>query len=335
MSTVNKNVIAFTARPVIRPRKIGGSLGANEALRVLIIDDSPEDRMVVRLALESHRLLLTEVDTGERGLASVKVLLPDCILLDYHLPDLDGFEMLDALRLPNGTMPCAVIMLTGTSDAETATRLLKAGALDFLNKSQIQEDYLQRSVLGAVARFRLIAEHWEAQARNAHLAAIVASSADAIFSAGLDDRILSWNPGAAALFGYAEEEAIGRTVEELIVPENLSAERRELYQNVRTGGAAIALETVRRRKDGGLVPVDVNASPIFDTSGAVIAVSLVARDISERKRAELALAMSTAIIKSTDDAVVSFDADGRFTSWNPAAELLFRILVARGHRPRR
>lgn len=294
MPPPDTNVIAFSARPVRRPQESEAPrVASDKPLRVLIIDDTPEDRMVVRLALESTGFLLSEVDTGERGLAAAAALRPDCILLDYHLPDLDGLEVLDALRRPDGTLPCAVVMLTGTSNGENAAKLMQAGALDYLSKQHMAEDNLCRAVQGAVERYRLIAESRRAEVRNAHLAAIVEASTDAIFSVDVDDRVLAWNPGAAALFGYTEAEAIGRTVEQLIVPEDQIAPRRKLYEDVRSGRVAIALETVRRHKDGSLVQVGINAAPMFDAVGGVIGLSMILRDISERKRHEEHLQLLT------------------------------------------
>ncbi|MBG0794252.1 PAS domain S-box protein [Methylocystis sp. H62] len=291
MQTSDSNVIALTSRSVARPRtKEAPRVAAEAPLSVLIIDDTPEDRMVVRLALESQGYLLNEVDTGERGLAAAAALQPDCILLDYHLPDLDGDEVLDALRRSDGAMPCAVVMLTGSSNGETAARLIKAGALDYLRKERLFEDNLRRAVQGAVERHRLIEEGRRTEERNAYLAAIVAASTDAIVSTGVNDRVMSWNPGAETMFGYAEHEAVGRTIEELIVPPPMIEQRRKLYADVRAGHVAIALESERRRKDGSLLPVEINASPMFNGAGVVSGISVVIRDIAERKRAEANMA---------------------------------------------
>jgi PAS domain S-box-containing protein len=127
----------------------------------------------------------------------------------------------------------------------------------------------------------------QAEIANAHLAAVVASSADAIESLSLDGTILTWNQAAEELYGYAAEEAIGHPLD-LMVP----AERRD--EVAHTIGAVRAgenmwFETSRRRKDGTLVEVAVDAAPIRTADGVVIGISKVTRDISERRRAEATL----------------------------------------------
>src|SRR2546422_2340467 len=84
---------------------------------------------------------------------------------------------------------------------------------------------------------------------------LVDESRDALLALSLDGRILSWNRGAAVIFGYTAEEAIGRLLEELIIPEEQRAEAREALAQVIETGATL-LETVRQRKDGSLIRVD-------------------------------------------------------------------------------
>lgn len=252
---------------------------------MLVVDDKPDDRMAVRQALEAQGFTLTEAANGEAGLASATAMKPDCILLDCRLPDYDGLEMLAALQRDD-RLPCAVVMLTATSDATAAAALIKAGALDHLDKGHLDLENVRRAVRGAVERFRLLEERRQAEARNAQLAAIVSSSGDAIVSTGADDRVETWNPGAEQLFGYTAQEAVGRTIEELIVPDQFIEQRRKIYADVRTGRESIGLITERRRKDGRLVPVEINASPLLDSSGAVAGISVIFRDITERQRSE-------------------------------------------------
>jgi PAS domain S-box-containing protein len=129
-----------------------------------------------------------------------------------------------------------------------------------------------------------IDERKQAEIANANLAAVVASSADAIESLALDGSILTWNQAAEELYGYTAAEAIGRPVD-LIVPEERRDEIARTLAAVRAGDN-MWFETRRRRKDGSEVEVAVDAAPIRTAAGSVIGISMVTRDISERRRAE-------------------------------------------------
>jgi PAS domain S-box-containing protein len=117
------------------------------------------------------------------------------------------------------------------------------------------------------------------------LAAIVESSDDAIVSKDLDGIITSWNRGARELFGYTAEEAIGRSITILIPPDRLSEEDMVLGR-IRRGERVEHFDTVRRRKDGTLVPISLTVSPILDERGTIVGASKIARHIGERKRME-------------------------------------------------
>jgi PAS domain S-box-containing protein len=132
-----------------------------------------------------------------------------------------------------------------------------------------------------------IDERKQAEMANAHLAAVVTSSADAIESVSLDGTILTWNQAAEELYGYTAEEAIGQPLD-LIVPEDCREEIDRAIAAVRTGDN-MWFETKRRRRDGALVEVAIDAAPIRTAAGAVVGVSQVTHDISERRRAEAAL----------------------------------------------
>jgi PAS domain S-box-containing protein len=116
------------------------------------------------------------------------------------------------------------------------------------------------------------------------LAAIVASSDDAIVSKDLNGVIRSWNKAAENMFGYTAEEAIGRPIADLIVPDDRQAEEAEVLSRIRTGLSVERYETVRRRKDGSTLDVSLTVSPIRNRLGQVIGASKIARDITERKR---------------------------------------------------
>lgn len=128
----------------------------------------------------------------------------------------------------------------------------------------------------------------EQQEIHTLLASIVESSDDAIVSKSLDGTILSWNAGAVRLFGYTPEEAIGQSIT-LIVPTELREEEREILARLRRGERIKHFETVRVAKSGRRLDISLTVSPLRDSLGRVIGAAKVARDITDRKRAEAAL----------------------------------------------
>jgi PAS domain S-box-containing protein len=135
------------------------------------------------------------------------------------------------------------------------------------------------------AYVREITERKHAEEMRKQLAAIVESSDDAIISETLDGAIASWNAGAERIFGYTAEEVLGRPIT-LLVPCEHHDEELQILEKVRQGFGIAHYETVRRRKDGSKIHVSLTLSPVRDSSGRLIGASKIARDITERKRAE-------------------------------------------------
>jgi PAS domain S-box-containing protein len=134
---------------------------------------------------------------------------------------------------------------------------------------------------------RLIA----AEGENALYAAVVASSDAAIVSESMDGKILTWNASAERIYGYTAEEMIGQTMARLIPHDTLSDEA-DVIKSIRRGSNRGHFDTKRRCKDGRLVDVSVVVSAITDPSGKQIGLSRIARDISDKKRAEADLRVS-------------------------------------------
>jgi signal transduction histidine kinase len=115
-------------------------------MRVLVIDDDELDRMAVRRALMSvapHVSIIEARDVAQ-GASAVAVGRFDCVLLDFHLPDGNGLEMLVRMREAGDSTP--VIMLTGVADAQTAAELMKSGATDYVSKALLSAERLERSL---------------------------------------------------------------------------------------------------------------------------------------------------------------------------------------------
>lgn len=128
--------------------------------------------------------------------------------------------------------------------------------------------------------------HRQILAEQARSAAIVESSSDGIIGQSLDGTVISWNHGAERIFGYTAHEAIGHTLIELIVPEALFQEERNILANVAASKPIGNFDTQRHRKDGSLVDVSASISPLIDASGVLTGLSKTVRDISAQKAAE-------------------------------------------------
>ena len=179
--------------------------------------------------------------------------------------------------------------------------------------------WLARAASGA--RRELIAGF----ASRAQLAAIVESSDDAIIAKDLDGFIQSWNAGAERIFGYSADELIGRHVTALI-PEERRFEEDRILAALRRGERIDHFETVRVAKDGRRLEISLTVSPIRDAEGQIVGASKIARDVTERRRVERALAQQRewfrVTLASIGDAVITTDRDGAITFMNPVAERL-------------
>ena len=161
----------------------------------------------------------------------------------------------------------------------------------------------------------------------ARLAAIVASSDDAIVSKDLNGIVTSWNGAAERLFGYTADEMIGRSITTIIPPDHKSEEDFVLSR-VRAGLSVEHYETIRQRKDGSLVEISLTVSPIRKADGTIIGASKIARDISDRRHMEREALRLAAIVESSADAIIGKDLGGIIQTWNRGAERMFGFTAA-------
>jgi PAS domain S-box-containing protein len=191
------------------------------------------------------------------------------------------------------------------------------------------EASISQVVIGGKKLFTVIhrdvTERVRADAVREHLAAVVDSSDDAIISKDLEGTISAWNRGAEKIFGYSAAEAMGQSMLMLFPPDRVNEES-DILSRIRRGESVEHFETVRVRKDGTRIDVSVTISPIRNTHGAIIGASKIARDITERKRTEAALAEQTRMLKlvldSMGEGLIAADSGGHFLIWNDAAKKL-------------
>ncbi len=152
------------------------------------------------------------------------------------------------------------------------------------------------------------------------LAAIVESSDDAIVSLSMDLTILTWNRGAEKLFGFTAAETIGQPTT-LYIPPELRAHGLDLLKELLTHLERVnSFEVPCLRKDGTCVDVWTVCFGIRDSSGQLLGMSAIHRDLTERKRAESETATLAALVNASHDAIINVSPEARIISWNPAAE---------------
>jgi PAS domain S-box-containing protein len=157
------------------------------------------------------------------------------------------------------------------------------------------EDFLQM-LDGIGSQIGQFIERKRAEEAQARLAAIVESSGDAIIGHTLNGAITSWNKGAERIFGYIAEEATGKAIW-MLVPAEQERTDRELLERVRAGEEIHHYQTQRLRKDGSTFDASLSISPVRDGSGQIVGASKIARDITEQKKTERALAQAEASVR--------------------------------------
>ncbi len=186
---------------------------------------------------------------------------------------------------------------------------LRANGIEFPIEASIsQTDAAGRKLFTVILRD--VTERKQADEVRERLAAVVESSEDAIISKTLYGMITAWNPGAQKLFGYSSSEAVGKPMRMLLPPERANEEL-DILRRIRRGESVDHFETVRVRKDGKKIDISATISPLRDSSGVIVGASKIARDITERKRAEDAvresLATSEAALKELGDQKFALD----------------------------
>ncbi|WP_052348122.1 CHASE domain-containing protein [Imhoffiella purpurea] len=188
-------------------------------------------------------------------------------LIEHRQLHLFGREWLAEIR----ALPPFLRQLNQTSPRQVAFEIAASGLL----LAALLYGYL-------VARARTR----ETQRVQARLAAIVSDASEAIVGENLEGMVTDWNPAAETIFGYSEQEAMGRAAIDLIVPAGLETEERHLNESVLSGTPVSQLMTRRHRADGGDLDVSITASQIRDADGRVVGIAKTIRDVSVQIAAE-------------------------------------------------
>jgi PAS domain S-box-containing protein len=252
-------------------------------LHVLIVEDSENDLklLVEELRRRGYEAVYERVQNAAELSSALNRHAWDVVLSDYVLPQFSGPDALKLLREKGLDVP--FIVISGTYGEEAAVDMMKAGANDYIVKTNLSRlvPAIEREL--AVAQTRRARAH--AEAAMQFLAAIVESTEDAIYGKALDGTIISWNKAAERIFGYTAEEIIGHSVS-ILYPIDRRDELIDIMERIKRGRRVGLYETVRLRKDGHFIPVSVTVSPVQDTGGRIVGGSAISRDITLRKSDE-------------------------------------------------
>ncbi|MDZ8186790.1 MAG: response regulator [Nostoc sp. ChiSLP02] len=176
----------------------------NSPIKVLFIDDDEDDYILIRYWFSEFQVAQCDLQWVNRYETARNVMQSqqhDIYLVDYRLGAHNGLELLRE-AIANGCY-CPIILLTGQGDREIDLEAMKAGAADYLEKSQLNAPLLERSIRYAI-------ERKQTEQKIREQAALLDVATDAIFVRDLDDKILFWNKAAENLYGWKKEEAINK-----------------------------------------------------------------------------------------------------------------------------
>jgi len=255
----------------------------SKPLHILLVEDSEVDAelLLAELRMKGFKPIYRRVQSSFELQSALEQHEWDVVISDYYLPQFSGPEALRVVRESKIDVP--FIMISGVCGEEVAVQVMKAGADDFVLKSNFSRlgPAIEREMDAALLRREKI----KADAAMRHLAAIVESSEDAIYSKNMDSVIVSWNRAAERIFGYRAEEIIGHSIVKLF-PLDQRDELLDIMSAVRRSELVGFKDTYRKRKDGVVIPVSVAISPIKGADGSVVGASTIARDITAKKQAE-------------------------------------------------
>ncbi len=303
-------VTALTGVKIVPPSELPKTNGT----LILNIDDTDAIRYARSRTLAQAGYHVIEASTGEEGLLLAAKHRPQLIVLDINLPDIDGLEVCRRIKADHQT---GGTMILQVSSARSSKLDLISG-LDGGADGYLIEPIDRLTFLATVRALLRLAHR---QKENLRLAAIVDSSQDAIIGKDLSGIVTSWNQGATALFGYTAPEMIGTPVVRLI-PADRRHEEDMLLARIAQGEKVEPYDTVRVKQNGSRIHVSLTVSPVKDATGRVIGASKIARDITQRTRAEAALRESEErfrrVFEHAPTGIAITDSEGRFEQCNPA-----------------
>jgi len=274
---------------------------------LLLIDDDPEVLQVLGAILAKEGYGLDSVTQGGAGLRAAKDGLPDLILLDIRLSDLDGIEVCRRLKADKRTSDIPVIFISGLKAVEDKIRGFEAGGVDYIAKPFGVQEVLarvathltisrsQRQIEAQNVRLgQEIKRSKQAETALRHseekLRLITESVVDVIWQLNASFRFTYVSPSVRKLIGYRPEEMVGRPILSFLSPQTANSIEKRLSKEAalaKEGHGDFVLELQLAAKDGAIIPSEAKFSCHVNSKGEPVTYQGVARDLRDRKMAEM------------------------------------------------
>ncbi|MFQ5780579.1 MAG: PAS domain S-box protein [Nitrospiria bacterium] len=291
--------------------------------KILVVEDQKVVGMDIELMLERLGYdIPAVVSSGEEAVQKAAETKPDLVLMDIMLKEkMDGVAAAERIR---NRFNIPVVFATAYADEATLQHAKMTRPYGYIVKP-LDERELYATIEVALYKHRLEKELRESEER---FRAVAQSAADAIITADSDGKIVSWNRGAQTIFGYREEEVLGKPLSILMPERYRDDHQRGLARARETGESPLMCKTSLLhglRKDGSEFPLEISLSTWKTGKGTFF--SGIIRDITERTLAEEALKRSEemyrSIVDNTMDGILSLDNQANITTWNRGAEEIF------------
>lgn len=250
----------------------------NNHYRVLLVDDDEDDYILTRYWFSEFQVAGCELEWVDSYAAAWDAIAHnqhDIYLVDYRLGKNNGLELLRAAMAQGCSSP--IILLTGQGEREIDLDAMRAGAADYLEKSQLTAPLLERSIRYAI-------ERKQTEQKIREQAALLDVATDAIFVHSLEDKILYWNKAAESLYGWQKEEVIGKKTQRLWQDKNLPLLQEALNNLMKHGSWEGELSQKTKSDQEIIVESRWTLIPEFDKTAPSILV--VNTDISQKKQLE-------------------------------------------------
>ncbi|HXB74112.1 MAG TPA: response regulator [Candidatus Acidoferrales bacterium] len=235
-----------------------GEMHTERSSKILIIDDDPVDRELYKRCLQQSQVWefeFAEADCAAIGIQMLESWQPDCILLDFNLPDMDGIEALAKLHDETGRAPCPVVMLTAFGDEALAVKTMKAGATDYLPKGRVSAETLRQTAINAMERFamqqRIAAQRFALEESGRRYQVLLEAIPEMVWTANAEGRVQYANNRWFEYCGITLDEAARLGWDQLLHPDDRERSF-DAWEVAAKSGSVLEIEhRLRRASDGG------------------------------------------------------------------------------------